>query len=284
MKIPELNDHAAHTKSAGAESHPRAVMEPSGAAIVNADDWGRDVVTTNRSLDCLLRGAVSSVSAMVFMDDSERAAQLARRHGVDTGLHLNFTTPFSAPQCPSRLREHQQKLARFLTSHRLAPVFYHPGLAASFEYAVRAQQEEYERLYGAPASRTDGHHHMHLCANVVFQKLLPAGTIVRRNFTFAAGEKGRLNRIYRRWEDRRLSRRHRTADFFFDLKPLAPRSRLERIFELGTQFNIEVETHPANDDEYRFLLDGEFDLCAGKVAVARGYILRPCNCGAGSIA
>ena len=44
---------------------------------------------------------------------------------------------------------------------------YHPGLASSFEYVVKAQLEEYERLYGAPANRVDGHHHMHLCANVV---------------------------------------------------------------------------------------------------------------------
>lgn len=74
-----------------------------GALIVNADDWGRDLETTDRTLDCILRGAVSSVSAMVFMQDSERAAILALQRGVDAGLHLNFTSRFSAPQCPPRL-------------------------------------------------------------------------------------------------------------------------------------------------------------------------------------
>jgi hypothetical protein len=159
-------------------------------------------------------------------------------------------------------------------------VLYHPGLAASFEYVVRAQQEEYERLYGAPAHRADGHHHMHLCANVVFQKLLPGGTIVRRNFSFEPGEQGYFNRLYRRWQDRLLSRRYRLADFFFGLLPLDPRRRLEEIFELGARFNVEVETHPINDEEYRFLVDGEFMRCAGKVAVARGYLLRSLHHGA----
>lgn len=242
--------------------------------IINADDWGRDVVTTDRSLDCLLHGAVSSVSAMVFMQDSRRASELASQHGVDAGLHLNLTTPFSAPQCPPRLAEHQRRLARFLTSNRFAQVVYHPGLAGSFEYVVKAQLEEFGRLYGPPG-RVDGHHHMHLCANVLSQKLLPAGTIVRRNFSFAPGEKSAINRFYRNWQDRSLARRHRIADFFFSLPPLEPRSRLKHFFDLANRFfYVELETHPAIPQEYDFLLGGEFPICAGKVGVARGYRLR----------
>ncbi len=258
-----------------------AVERPRAAVIVNADDWGRDISTTDRSLDCFLHGVLSSVSAMVFMEDSERAACLALEHGVDAGLHLNFTLPYSAPQCPFRLLEHQQKLSRFLNSHRLAPVLYHPFLASSFEYVVKAQQEEYERLYGAPPNRLDGHHHMHLCANVVLQELLPGGMIVRRNLSFAPGEKGYFNRSYRRRQDLRLARRHRMTDFFFDLQPLEPRHRLEAIFDLAIRFDVEVETHPIRDREYRFLVDRKFDRRAGEVTVARGYVLRSCNPGAG---
>src|ERR1700758_5164513 len=47
----------------------------SGILIINADDWGRDHETTQRILECTLRGTVSSASAMVFMEDSERAAE-----------------------------------------------------------------------------------------------------------------------------------------------------------------------------------------------------------------
>ncbi|MGH9342826.1 MAG: hypothetical protein ACRD19_03565, partial [Terriglobia bacterium] len=139
--------------------------------------------------------------------------------------------------------------------------------------------EEFERLYGAPANRVDGHHHMHLCANVVFGKLLPFGAIVRRNFTFAPGEKSFLNRVYRSWQDGRLARRHRLADFLFNLAPLYPRPRLERIFALGAGANVEVETHPVNDEEYKFLSERQFGSYAGEGAVARGYVLRRFNSG-----
>jgi hypothetical protein len=36
---------------------------------------------------------------------------------------------------------------------------------------------------------------MHLCANVLWQGLLPAGTLVRRNFSFHPGEKSRWNEV-----------------------------------------------------------------------------------------
>jgi len=224
-----------------------------GLLILNADDWGRDSKTTNMILDCVVRGSVSSTSAMVFMEDSERAAALARQHRVDCGLHLNFTTPFDGSACPRPLMEHQERLARHLLRHRLAPVIYHPGLSRSFEYVVNAQLDEYERLWGERPDRLDGHHHMHLCANVIVGGLLPAGTRVRRNFSFQAGEKSALNRMYRGVIDNRLMRRHRMGDLLFSLVPLEPPARLDRIFALARQFETEVETHPVNADEYRFL-------------------------------
>src|SRR5258708_25144263 len=60
---------------------------PAGVLIVNADDWGRDYETTARTLECALHGTISSVSAMVFMQGSERAAAIARERGIDAGLH-----------------------------------------------------------------------------------------------------------------------------------------------------------------------------------------------------
>ncbi|HEX4038311.1 MAG TPA: ChbG/HpnK family deacetylase [Acidobacteriaceae bacterium] len=254
----------------GVQSHsPAAAAGPS--VIINADDWGRDAAVTDRTLDCLRKGVVSSTSAMVFMEDSERAAGLAQSHAVDAGLHLNFTAPFTAARVPDRLRDQHEKVRRFLRSSRLAALVYNPGLSRSFEYAVAAQFDEYERLYGTTPARIDGHHHMHLCANVFHQKLLPEHTIVRRNFTFAPGEKGSLNRLYRRWRDGQLARRHVITDFFFSLPPLAPFSRLQKIFDLATRFSVEIETHPVQEEEYRFLVEGEVRKAAGEVAIARGY-------------
>ncbi len=251
-----------------------AMEQSKAVVIVNADDWGRDVFTTDRSLACVARKAISSVSAMVFMEDSERAADLGRQHNVDAGLHLNFTLAYSASRCPSRLLEHQEKLSSFLTACRLAPIVFHPGLVSSFEYVVKMQMEEYERLYGAPVNRVDGHHHMHLCTNVVRQELIPTDIIVRRNLTFGPGEKGYLNRLYRRRQDRLLARRHRLTDYFFDLQPTEPHHRLGEILKLAACFDVEIETHPVRDEEFNFLVDGGLKGYTDDVGVSNGYTLR----------
>jgi hypothetical protein len=208
---------------------------------------------------------------MVFMEDSERAATLALERGIDAGLHLNFTTAFSAQSCPPSLARHQQAIANRLLPHRLAQVLFYPGLMSSFEYVVQAQIEEYCRLYGASPERVDGHHHMHLCANVLWGKLLPAGTVVRRNFSFQPGEKGLGNRLYRKVVDRTLAARHRLVDFLFSLPPLEPGSRLQRISSMARKSVVELETHPVNPEEYRFLMEGEFFRQLGDIPVARRF-------------
>ena len=242
-----------------------------GSLILNADDWGRDAETTDRIFECVTVGTVSSASAMVFMEDSARAAELAREKTVDCGLHLNFTMPFSALDCPSRLKEHQGKVLRYLRRHRLAQVLYHPGLASSFKYLVEAQIEEFTRIFGNLPRRFDGHHHMHLCANVLFSGLLPAGTIVRRNFSFSPKEKRRINRLYRSAIDRILARQHSLADYFYSLPPLEPPGRIDEIFSIARQFVVEVETHPVNPEEYKFLTSGEILRRAGDLPIARAY-------------
>jgi len=194
---------------------------------------------------------------MVFMEDSERGAALAHDHRVDVGLHLNFTTPFSMSGCPERLLDHQERISRFLLRSNLARVFYHPGLASSFEYVVAAQIDEYQKLHGEAPERIDGHHHMHLCANVLLRELMPAGTLVRRNFSFVSGEKSWVNRFYRESVDRLLKRRHRLVDYLFSLAPLEPPDRLRRIVSLARHAVVELETHPVNPDEYRYLTSDE---------------------------
>ena len=246
-----------------------------GCLIVNADDWGRNQANTQRILDCVLCRAVSSVSAMVFMADSERAAAIAQERQIDAGLHLNFTTPFSGFSAPMRLIEHQRRLSSYLRHHRLSQVVFHPRLTTSFEYVVEAQLDEFNRLYGDQPNRLDGHHHMHLCANVLFGGLLPPATCVRRNFSFQPGEKSLLNRLYRQFVDRILARQHRLTDYFFSLPPFEPAVRLQRIFSLARQFVVEVETHPVNPTEYRFLTEGEMLRRVGDLCLARRFVPYP---------
>jgi chitin disaccharide deacetylase len=230
----------------------------SGILRMNADDWGENRQTTNRILDCYCCGAISSVSAMVFMESSARAASISQEQGIDTGLHLNLTAPFSAKGVASLLCEHHEKVSRFLCSNRFAQAIYHPGLANSFEYVVATQVDEYRRLYGVAPDRIDGHHHMHLCANVQFGRLLPVGTLVRRNLSFQPGERGVVNRWYRELVDRALARRHRLFDFLFTLTPLEPPGRLLRVISLSLSFTVEVEAHPCKQEEYEFLTGSQF--------------------------
>jgi predicted glycoside hydrolase/deacetylase ChbG (UPF0249 family) len=241
------------------------------ALIVNADDWGHDRNTTDRILECSLRGSLSSASAMVFMSDSERAAALASERGLDVGLHLNFTETFSAPIGYARLAEHHARVANFLLRNRFSQVVYHPCLTNSFEYLVSAQLEEFRRIYGFAPERIDGHHHMHLCANVLYGKLLPVGTRVRRNVSFWPHEKGLANRLYRHFVDSRLATRHVLADFLFSLPPLDPKGRLQRIFTAARESVVELETHPVNADEYAFLTNGEMLRQAGDVLLPGGF-------------
>lgn len=247
-------------------THPKA-----HGLIVNADDWGLNHETTDRTLDCARCGAISSVSAMVFMDDSERASSIARENVLDVGLHLNFTTPFSAPNVSSRLLQAQQRLTNFLRSNRLAQVFFHPGLTGIFRCVVLAQIEEYRRLYGAEPTRIDGHHHMHLCANVLLGGLLPPGTVVRRNFSFQPGEKSGLNRMYRKLQDRMIEKRHPVTNYFFSIQPIEKKGRLRKIVKLADTSLVELETHPVNIEEFRFLTGGEFIRSIGTVKVALRY-------------
>lgn len=243
---------------------------------MNADDWGRDRENTDRTFECAYRGTVSSVSAMVFMEDSERAAVIAQANGIDAGLHLNFTSPFSASCCPAELLKRQSEIARHLLSHRFAPVLFYPHLVRSFEYVVLSQIDEFYRIYGTVPMRLDGHHHMHLCSNVLLGRLLPSETVVRRNFSFQPGEKGLGNRLYRRAVDRLLLRRHRMADYFFSLPPLNPGERLERIFSLAGEHTVEVETHPVRPEEYNFLMGDEILRLSGKLRkMSNPEVLRP---------
>ena len=256
-----VNDPLLRTKlaNAGELREKNAHLPPAleGCLIINADDWGSDAETTDRTFECFQHGVLSSASGMVFMQDSARAASIATEQAIDIGLHLNLSAPFSAPEVPTRLATHQQKVREYLRAHSVARLLYHPGLRNCFEYVVACQLEEFSRLYGKTPDRIDGHHHMHLSANVLFQGLLPSGAIVRRHFSYESGEKMLRNSVFRLYSGALLGGRYRVTDFFFSLPPLAPEVRLQRIFCLAQRSVVELETHPINAEEYRFLTGGD---------------------------
>jgi predicted glycoside hydrolase/deacetylase ChbG (UPF0249 family) len=226
--------------------------------IVNADDWGRSRAETNAALECYQHGRITSVSAMVFMNDSERAAEIAHKHNLDAGLHLNFTDPFTN-RIPAPLEGCHHGTARFLGRSKYAQLTYHPLLRGDFSYSYKAQAAEFERLFGKPPSHIDGHHHMHLCANLLIDDVIPKGSKVRRNFSFWPGEKSQLNRAYRALIDWWLARKYRLTDYFFDLTQCIQENKLGRVATLATSDDVELMTHPITPGEQAYLMS---DQCA----------------------
>src|SRR5207248_2518537 len=240
--------------------------------IINADDWGRSVAETDAALGCYKRGRITSVSAMVFMEDSERAAELAKENELDVGLHVNFTDKFTANRCGSTLANHHDKIVRFLRGNKYSQLLYNPFLRTEFSYSYQAQAEEFVRLFGKQPSHIDGHHHMHLCANLILSNTIPAGAKLRRNFSFWPGEKSMLNRTYRWLVDRWLARRYCLADYFFDLTQCIQGEKLDRVAALAKSSNVELMTHPIVNEEEEYLMSDGFGVMLERLNIG-GYAL-----------
>ncbi len=240
--------------------------------IINADDWGRSAPETDAALKCYKEGRITSVSAMVFMEDSERAAGLSKDNNLDVGLHLNFSEQFTDGKCPGKLKDYHGRIVRFLRRNKYSQLLYNPFLRHEFAHSYEAQASEFVRLFERPPSHIDGHHHMHLCGNLLLSKVIPAGTKIRRNFSFWRGEKSWLNRTYRALVDRWLVRRYRLTDYFFDLSEGIREKKLDRIMALAKSSKVELMTHPIVRMEFEYLLGDEFQATLQRLE-AGGYAL-----------
>jgi predicted glycoside hydrolase/deacetylase ChbG (UPF0249 family) len=226
--------------------------------IVNADDFGRSRAETDAVTACHAARRITSATAMVFMEDSERAAEAAVGLGIDAGLHLNLSQRFTADRVTDSLRQSHDRIIGFLRSTKYAVVVYNPFLRRQFRDVVEAQIEEFARLYGKVPSHIDGHQHLHLCANLLRDKCIPVGSRVRRNFSFWPGEKSALNRYYRHRVDSILARDYSLVDFFFSLEDSLRTGRLERVFSLAETATVELMTHPVNPGEFQYLMSDSY--------------------------
>jgi len=236
--------------------------------IINADDWGRSVAETDSALRCHNNGRLTSVSAMVFMKDSERAAELAKRNNINTGLHLNFTEGFTGNCIPRSLLECHARIVSFLRRGKYSQLLYNPFLRKEFSYSYHVQAAEFERLFGEPVPRVDAHHHMHLCANLLLSETVPSGMKIRRNFSFWPGEKSWLNRTYRTLVDRWLQRKYRLPDYFFDLTQTIREEKMDRVVELANSSEVELMTHPIIRTESEYLLGDHFRTVLDRINTA----------------
>lgn len=236
-------------------------MRAGGLLIVNADDWGVDQPTTDAAAECCAAGAVTSVSAMVFMADSERAAQLALERALAVGLHINLTTPFTDPAAGQQLQGRQDRLVAHFAGFGWRRWGASPTRSAAIEHSIADQLAEFRRLYGRDPTHFDGHHHIHQSLGVLAARAIPAGSRMRPSFTFGPGEKTWLNRAYRGGLNAILSARFATPRYFFSLRDLHPAlggSAVEEKLALSSGSAVEVMTHPAEADERAVLLDRDW--------------------------
>lgn len=248
--------------------------------IINADDWGRSATETQAALTCFQAGGLQSVSAMMFMEDSERSAKVAKDAGIDVGLHLNLNQKFTHNKSASLAKSHE-RVVRFMSLSKYAQLLYHPGLRSAVGDVYHAQMDEFVRLYGRTPSHIDGHQHRHVCANMLLQKVIPTGEIVRRTFSYAPSENGRIYWMYGRLVDRALVRRYRLTDYLFSLSRCLKTKTIERVYELAKSATVELLTHPVISVERAYLtgsthLERIADLPVGSFQHMQPAMAKPC--------
>jgi chitin disaccharide deacetylase len=226
--------------------------------IINADDWGINQIATNNILKCINNQVVTSTTAMVFMSDSLRAANIATSHQLSVGLHLNMTSPFTGNNVTIRLLESQKRLLNYYTKSKYARLIFNPLLIDDIKYCFNAQFEEFLTLYNKAPTHIDGHHHMHLCANMIFSDVVPKGCKIRRNFTFKSGQKSSVNRLYRKCIDLIILNSHKSTDFFYKLRVDENSNDLNEIIVLADKHNVELMVHPELTDQYNYLNSTHF--------------------------
>jgi chitin disaccharide deacetylase len=226
--------------------------------IINADDWGLDRHTTDAIHECFLARAVTSVTAMVYMSDSARAAELAASSGEPVGLHVNLADAFTDPACPENVRTRQERIVNYFAGPRWRRWVFSPTLFTEIECCIADQLEAFSSLYGHGPTHIDGHEHLHQSLSVMLARSIPTGTKMRPSFTFMPGEKSLPNRLARRLVNRLMRTRFRSPRYFFsirDIHPLLGGAGLEHKLDLANYHTVEVMTHPGVSDERAVLLD-----------------------------
>jgi predicted glycoside hydrolase/deacetylase ChbG (UPF0249 family) len=231
------------------------------ALMINADDWGASLATTDAIARGFDSGALTAASAMVHMADSARAAELARERSLPVGLHLNLSQTFDSPDVPEDVRRRQARVTRRFRHMRLRRWLYDPSTRGLVDRVIADQLREFERLYGGRPRKLDGHLHVHLCPDVLLSRALPHDVWLRPVSTRALQKAGPLLGAPRRARERWLRSRFSMSDYFFSIESLHPLlggSGLSDALDLAADANVEVMTHPSRARELELLLSADW--------------------------
>jgi predicted glycoside hydrolase/deacetylase ChbG (UPF0249 family) len=232
-----------------------------GLLIVNADDWGRTIDTTDHILECFSARRITSTTAMVYMADSDRAAATALDNRLAVGLHLNLTENFTDPATPPAIRERQARIVRRLKRTTFwMRWLYNPIARREIELCIADQFDRFNALYRQPPTHFDGHQDVHIYPNVALSRTIPSGMKARGLPPHPVGSMP-LHGVARGIRKRVVSRRFRSPEYFFGIRDLHPRvggSRLMEKLALADAGSVEVMTHPGVADERLCLMSEEW--------------------------
>jgi chitin disaccharide deacetylase len=239
-----------------------AVRAPStGLLIVNADDLGLGPEETDRILECFALGALTSATAMVWMEDSERAARLAREAALPVGLHLNLIEPFNGRDVPAAVAARQLRVVERLSAGDAAAHLYHPGWSRDFELCIADQLARFTQLYGRAPTHFDGHQHMHLALNALLARPLSPVKRCRAPLTRMPAESPAGKRAARAALGRLVRLRFTTTDWCFSIRALEPRlggDGRDGKLALAGRDSVEIMAHPGWPDELELLRTPEW--------------------------
>jgi chitin disaccharide deacetylase len=232
-----------------------------GLLIVNADDLGLDTANTDAIIDCFRSRAISSTTALVWMRDSERAAEIARRERIPTGLHLNLIEPYTAPDVPARVADTQRRVVERLRTRGVGAQLYHPAWSEDFGRCISDQLCRFGELYGAPPTHLDGHRHMHLAMNALLSRRLGAVHRCRRPVNRPPRESARPKRLARSALSVLVRLRFTTTDACFSVRSLHPQfggCGLDEALARAHRGSVELFVHPGYRDELPLLQSSEW--------------------------
>lgn len=235
--------------------------------IVNADDFGWNRDATDRTIECFAAGQITSTTALVHMEDSERAAELGRERDLAIGLHLNLTDPFTGSGVPAGERERQAAACRIFGGGglRLRSWTYDPRIATLVDDAVRDQVERFHALFEREPTHADGHNHVQVCPNVVRAPALAGFKLRNALWSWPSSRSAMgLARAARR---RLTAHRYPTTRYFLDISELHrldPAAMEERV-SLARTDSVEVMAHPGFGHELEALRSPAWAAALGAV-------------------
>lgn len=224
--------------------------------IVNADDLGLERPVSDSIVECFRSGAITSATALVWMRDSDRAAEIARREQIPTGLHLNLIEPYTAPDVPPRVAQTQRRVVERLGKGGLGTQLYHRAWSEDFGQCIRDQLSEFTELYGVPPTHFDGHRHMHLAMNALLSRALEPVRRCRRPVNRPSVESASYKRLGRSALNLVVRRRFITTDACFSVRSLHPElggSGLDETLARADLSSVELFVHPGYRDELPLL-------------------------------